>query len=492
MTRLRPAAVPAALLLAVAAFAALPLHAEAQVDVVPFGQGTHAFRRILHDLDMQPLSKGKDLYKDPSRTLLVVLGDTSVLARIPEGLRNYLNEGGAALVATDRHWEWQADSGAVVVRGEKVLNYDDEKVFGHLPECPFVKGIPQRDSPLFRTFDTHSLQPGLHHVATNRPSYLQNVQLPRGMSYMARFVEGCVYGGRWQPREDQFFAAGGDLGGGRLLVLADHSVFINDMMLQDKQFCDNIDFTYNCIDWLAGAGHGRDRVLFVEEGEIKTVFDIPLSMEEPRLPPLDAIVPVLNEKIAELEDKDALNQLLQQLMPARTVLTALVLLLTAGLAAYGFYRIARARHRVDPWAPRLDALLRQPATARTLIEQRHRTLLSKGNLWEPARAMIRQAFEAAAAPRPNWQTRAPVVCVDGRWWRARRLKRLVQRLWHVAYGSGPVLVSGREFRRLEANLAAVQAALADGSLRLEFPTQAPPVPVRPAVREESAVRGPAT
>jgi hypothetical protein len=51
-----------------------------------------------------------------------------------------------------------------------------------------------------------------------------------------------------------WFAAGGDWGekGGRILILADHSVFINDMMTPDDN--DNLEFASNCLEWLTDGG----------------------------------------------------------------------------------------------------------------------------------------------------------------------------------------------------------------------------------------------
>jgi hypothetical protein len=483
MTRLPRRLVAVACLLA-AAWPAGPRRAAAQGQPPPFGQGTHAFRRILHDLKKEPLRDAGALRDDPTHTLLIVLGDTDVLAQVPDGLEAYLSRGGAALVATDRWWQWHPTRGGEVeVFGDKVTNLDASMVYRDIPDCPYIKGFPQKDSPLFRTFGIKSLLPGLHRVATNRPSYLRHTALPGEMQYMARFVKGCDYGNpRLRGRGEQFFAAGGPVGEGRLLVLADHSVFINDMMLEPDT--DNIAFTYNCIDWLSEGGEERNRVLFLEEGEVRSFFDIPLKEEEPRLPPLDALVPLLDEKIHELEIKDAFNKLVQDMVPYRSLLAGLALALTALLAANGLYLLARSRHRIDLGAPLLDTMLRRPAAARTLMEQRYRALLYRGNLWEPARAVVRQAFEAVGwpglNPRSSGTPPAPQVQASGGWWRRRRLERLVRRLWQMAYGEKPVPVSARDFTRLATDLDEVQAALAAGALRLDFPPDPAATPPRPA------------
>jgi hypothetical protein len=171
--------------------------------------------------------------------------------------------------------------------------------------------------------------------------------------------------------------------------------------------------------------------------------------------------------------------MLQDLVSYRALLAGLALALTAFLAGDGLYLLARSRHRIDPAAPLLDSMLRRPAAARTLIEQRHRALMHRGNLWEPARAVLRRSFEAAGLPAAGTgKPAAPRVDIKGSWWQRRRLERLVRRLWQTAYGERPVPVSPREFTRLATDLDTMQEALATGTLRLQFPES--PVPRRPA------------
>ena len=66
------------------------------------------------------------------------------------------------------------------------------------------------------------------------------------------------------------------MGNGRVLVLADHSIFINEMMLPSDN--GNVEFTYNCLEWLRGdPKDGRNQVLFVEDGTINSRFEVPLK-----------------------------------------------------------------------------------------------------------------------------------------------------------------------------------------------------------------------
>src|SRR5436853_7273652 len=65
-------------------------------------EGTHVFRRILHDQELKPLESFDDLKDAPEQTILVLLGDLDQLTRMPDGLVRFLARGGAALLASDR------------------------------------------------------------------------------------------------------------------------------------------------------------------------------------------------------------------------------------------------------------------------------------------------------------------------------------------------------------------------------------------------------
>src|SRR5262249_22227280 len=70
-------------------------------------------------------------------------------------------------------------------------------------------------------------------------------------------------------------------GGGRILVLADHSVFINSMLLPQRYPNDNLSFAFNCLDWLMlGPGdEKRKYVMFMEDGRIWQNDDYNLMLQ---------------------------------------------------------------------------------------------------------------------------------------------------------------------------------------------------------------------
>jgi hypothetical protein len=472
--------------IAVVSLGATPARAAAQMSRPPFGEGTHAFRRLLYDLKMEPLTGVEPLRSEPRHTLLVVLGETDVLDQLgrrhatdilPQvgGLQDFLNRGGAALVATDRaipaHRLWN-DFGVTVTGTQVQLqdgNRPGSRQYRDINECPLLEPVEGAAPRLFgMTGVPGAADLALRNVATNRPSFLELPnRLPAGLKVLANLPEGCwpqLIRGFRPIRPALPFAVGGTVGPGRLLVLADHSLFINDMMLQDDT--DNIAFTYNCLDWLTAGKAEGTRVLFVEEGDIQTAFDIPLKETPLPLPPLNALVPLADDAIQQMEQQNAFNEVLLNLMPFDQFWVGLVVLLSALLAIYGLYRLVRARHRIEAAAPLLERVLAGSPAARSLMEQRHLALLGRGNLWEPARALARECFAAAGVTAADIRPTPPRLRVAGGWWRRRALGRLVRRLWHLAYGSRPVPVSPQEFARLPREVAEVRAALASGVLQL--------------------------
>lgn len=431
----------------------------AQSESVHWRHGTQALRVILKNLEFKPLNSLEEIQDDPGQTVLIVLGETEVLDRIPGGLKHFLSAGGAVLVATDRRpslsnnaASWEAEL-RIAVAGEPVqlAGPGSQKAYRGLEYCPIIAAEGYPAHPAFR---------GLERIATNRPSYLVDVtgdheQLP----VLARFPEGCQYGTHlvMLKRLPRRFAVGGERGPGRVLVLADHSVFINDMLLQDDN--DNIRFTYNCLAWLA-RGTPRDyRVLLIEEGEVNANFDVPVIQ-----PPIPPPGPWINDILYGAQKDDLFNRAILSQASLGKLLRGLLVVLSAGLVLYVLVRLTRARHRTESAVLSLETAVARLAPAGTGMHQRHRQMLRADNLWEAARALTRQCFEPVngTAQAPPIGNGRPVIVVKGSWLQRRSLRRQVDRLWELAYAPRPVRVSAREFRRLPAEIEQLRTALADG------------------------------
>jgi hypothetical protein len=447
-----------------------PARTSAQPPTRRFQEGTNAFRHILHQKKLQPIRDELtfDLVLSgagqcaPSQTLLIVLGDTSILDGLLRGrLRTYIAEGGAALIATDRLTGRELERAfGIGVSGTFVtVPPTSSSAYRGSAECPFVKVLARwHPSLMFQALDR---------IATNRPSYLVLTDQPRLLP-LAGYPEDSEPANvpdmskrpvvRFMP---PLFAVGGQLTAGRVLVLADHSVFINDMMLKTDN--DNVAFATLCIDWLTESGK-RDRVLFVEEGTVQTSFEVPLKeLPPPPLPSLEQIEEAAEQILLEMEEQDALHRILYDNVSGEGVLRSLLLMLSVGLLAYGMVRLLRGRHRIEPHAPLLETSLARLAPETPLVDQRHRALLRDGNLWEPAREFARHCLAAVAAPATTGAP--PALTVHGGWWRRWALRRRVLQLWQLAYDNRPRRISPQEFGRLVGQINRLKQAWAEGSWR---------------------------
>src|SRR5712692_4617281 len=293
--------------LALAFVVLMPISAAAQNASVPFEQGNHAFRCVLYKLGLEPLKDEKSL---DANSILIVFGETQRLDsdKIPGGLEEFLNKGGAVLIATDRsHKEkWQEKLRIKLV--DKFVNApkDSDLAYRGIPECPWV--IPSH-------VDEISIFQNLDSVATNKPAYLLNHS--KELKTLAKFSGDCWVDRRgsrvllrdYEPREPAAFAAGGPHGAGKILILSDHSVFINEMMIQQDN--DNFDFADHCIRWLMDRGKNqeeRKQVLFLDEGETIDNFNVPLTLADVPRPPID----VVNQFLVKLEQENFFNRLILQ------------------------------------------------------------------------------------------------------------------------------------------------------------------------------------
>ncbi len=451
MSRVSLGAALAALLLAA------PAPTQEQRAVVP-PDGTQYFRNLLHLHGLKPLPRASDLAQaQPRETLLIVFGSLEGLdaaAHRPGGLRAFVNAGGAVLIASDRRdagWGGRLNELGLFLSGRDVLA-PPEHAYRGTPECPLLQQWRVPNHPIFA-----GITEG---IATNRPSHVRPAFVPPGrprfappgrpaLIALASFPPGC---------HDRFDVALGNAAfivgtsadadsPGKILVVAGHGTFINDMMAA----ADNAVFARNCVHWLTDQGK-RKHVLFVEDGEVLTGLNVPLTRVP--VPPLK----VVNRALRAMEEENLFNRLLLDNVGRERVLRVLLVGASVLLAFCGLYRLVRAHHRGEPAGPLVAVRVGQDETGVPLAVRRHRAQVVENNFAEAARDLARLCFEESAGARPA----APPTVVRG----GRRLRRLVARLWRVAYGE-PEPVSARRFEGVAVAAGQVRAALADGSLRFE-------------------------
>ncbi len=435
-------------------------HAAAQAVRVPFGEGTHAFRAVLNKEGLKPLAYPESFDRNPANRVLIILGQSDFLDPwCTDGtLQGFLQGGGAALIATDRATPESLRTALDVHVAGEIVSANPVDCWDELPACPFVRERPsanQTRHPIFR-----GLSEPLR-LATNNPSYLTK-WFP-----LSDIAELPITGNGRRMRQQSArlrFACARDIGRGRLLVLADHSIFINDMMLQTDN--DNIGFAFNVVRWLDDAGNGKRRteVLFYDDGHLQTEFNVSLDYPPPAVPPL---VPLADEIVAGLERENAFNKtLLEMTGGSWPILRTIAGLLTVGLLLFGLYHFLQGRYRPEARVPRLPGRLGAGTAALPAVERRHQAVIAQGNLAEAARELAHQAF-AAAGLTPTADSPAPAVSVTG-WaplgtW---RWGREVRSLWMLAARGPAHRVSPAALRRLDGTLHKLLAAIAAGQVRL--------------------------
>ena len=497
-----------ALLAVLVATAAAPAQRNAQParDLTEFEIGTHALRFILNNLANRKLVPlGEDNARpDPKNTLVVVFGNPAPLDKLHDrlgGLRKWVEDGGALWVATDFTTPpiLKREFG-VGVNGNKLLLPDGgtQDVYAGVPEFPFVHwdraaGPPfvEQGPPVFRG------EPALP-VATDVPSYLElsDEAWPDVRAFLSA---DCTFAGPVRNRGDALrfhgqswpLAYSRELGKGRVLVIADHSIFINMMfqLQQQTRTLGNLDFAYRCAEWLQTPPGEiiptRKQILFYEDGAVQTNFHIPFrQVPGMPLPPPETLMGMIDQALhgleeegtfAKMEEDDIFNETVESVMaaiplwkwaaPEEKIWTLAVIGCSIVLGIYGFLRLGGFRHRHDATGPLLADLLSKQGSAGTILAARHEALVREGNLWEAARDLVRQMF-ASAGTAPDSGSTPPTIEVRGSWWRRWRTRARWRTMWRLARSARPVRVSPRRFASLVKQVRELRTALADGAVRI--------------------------
>lgn len=453
--------------------------------------GTEMFRWLLHVRGIKPVADNEISPFAPGPIpgddlIVIVLGDPQEVWPGTTQLSwaaNALKDGGAALVASDTALNLGREftrAPGLEVTGKSVRGKGPDILFQGKEACPFVvpwRKLPPR-GPHWDLFE------GLEQVATNKPSYLS---LPAGrgvfLDPIAHFPPGCrqVEGNQRLIPDFAVFAAGAS---GpvhdpyRFLVLADPSVFINEMLLQSPN---NLEFAYRVTGYLQDAGgKKRTRCLFVQNGQVVTEFDTLKSVMRPQQPliPLpniaqlqDKIVDAGNQIIDKLQENNTHNRLLlgntpeRQARSLRSIVSGLLFLGCLWAAVMILSRLWKARQPTDTRAAPPGGLPVSPKgdPPAGVFDRRQRELLRRNNIYEPVRAAVREMFAAAVAPADAGR-RLPKVVISDLVRRTDTLRDALTELWKIGYGPARV-VSVQRWQVLEPLFERVRRAHADGKWR---------------------------
>lgn len=258
------------------------------------------FQGLLEQSGLNPVSSIPDVFVTPDKAVVVLTGQISS-SFPPRLIERFCARGGHLLVACDtgfsagRIAEFQ--EGPVVVRGSqnRYLNFED---------CIVVTDFPAE----------HPITNGVQKLIFNRTGWLKKPRwfLPAWQQLANLPVNVSPRSSRSQPVMLQVETT--DSMKGRLLVLADHSVFTNGMLWHG----DNALFAIQVAEWLAESD--RDQLLFISDGQALSGF---LNSPAFQPPPMDIPTPkadlatmlkyitaLANNVVKTSQEKNLTNELL--------------------------------------------------------------------------------------------------------------------------------------------------------------------------------------
>ncbi len=429
---------------------------DAGIDPI-YAAGTHAFRNILHRVQqehqmevlpsIEALAQGK-----PNRTAIVILGDLpdSTVIRlnntlISGGLPGFVMNAGALFVASDEYSKAYHNGFGVTINGTLLRNPFSRQVFSNLESMPLVQPAKETNGeiPVFE---------GLHVVATNLPSYLE-LEPNSPLTPLAHLPKGTIAddGSAPLPGGSLVFAAGGIYSEthGRALFLADHSVFINCMLLQDED--DNAVFANRCLEWLVhaeGDAPERNRILYLENGEPVTNLNVSL---QPGLlfdeHSVDQLVHGVDGFIAGQEQNDTLDRWLQRI-PRKTWLAIAAIGGSVVTLLLVLQRLSLRRFRAEPGVELFSVAALRYGPSRLPLRDRTAEMHREGKFSDAARGVLQQFFMEVAPPgSTTGTTRPPTVRPRGQPAQEARLNSWLRDLWHLAYGP-PQSISAARFQNV--------------------------------------------
>jgi hypothetical protein len=462
-------------------------------------EGTEVFRFLLHEKKLQPVAQSQtsDVLSFPQSSLIIVLGDTSSLWRVVSSsqLDNFLRQGGAILIASDgantrrpsaRDQGWGQQFGIAITGNQ--LTAGDNYLYRATSGRPLVRPLaapPFRDaaSPwdIVEGMDEDGRRAD-RKIATDLPSEMYRMADPQGyiVNELAAYPRGTrrLDDGQEVPRSRFAISLRANFGPGRMLVYADHSVFVNGMLgFVDDETAEkgysfdngNFEFTNRTIDWLQGGGaERRTRCLFIEDGRVidKFAIEIPQPPKPPipNLPP-DVLANILlhhsNAIIDEAEKKNYFNRMIEGYLGFPRLVRIFLIIVTLLFLFAGLRWLARGLRKAEPSATLTRAVQAGLLPRGGVLRQRTQAQIEIGNLYEAARRRVRSRFDILGG-RPGPSGEIPPVLTANDLPDGPLLHQTIRWLWVVGYGDTPVNITAGEWDRLNALLERMSARAARG------------------------------
>ncbi len=442
--------------------------------------GMEYFRHKLHEADFKPLRSWNDfLSTNPERTVIVLVGPRSVQQffsdrRTVIELQAMVANGAAILIATDQSTERTSlsDLFHVKITGEMVTA-NAEDCFRGKAYHPFVSKLPdfrgQEDSPTQMFQELSGAGEGA--LATNYPSVLQITSDRIRTMPLADYPGSARSAKRQLTGRVDLFAAGGFYQRGRYLALADHSIFLNQMLLATSDGTDllnsNLAFTIDCIDWLKGP-QKRDRCYFIEDGNVRTDFELKFpNVDDSDLERILKLMMFLeangngNRIIQMAQEENLFNSIITSFISSREIVRAVIIVLVCLSMFFALWLTIRNRAGPDPARALVTPELAAMIPKGDVLRQRFDSLHEVENIYEAARHLIRD-FLAGMNAEPDEHGLPPKLVIEDGYADEEGLRRKLGRLWRIAYDSEPVKVTPESWKTIKEDLKEVLTDADDG------------------------------
>jgi hypothetical protein len=433
---------------------------------------TDIFRDALFRKEVKALRNVAEVGYDPEHTIIILLGEKSLRLLDYWDVNDAVRRGAALLVASDQSSAGTRLSALVGVEiSGELVDAEANDCYRGRPYYPFVipfKAWRQIDKSSPRTIFQALDSSGPGALVTNNASVLHlrknHFARPEPLAgYPLSAHRPNRVDDKFDPDND-YFAAGGQLGEGRYLVLADHSIFLNSMVWR-PEVNSNLFFMQDCISWLQGE-EKKNRCLFIEDGEVKTEFKLNVPDEELSdwqkfMLAKNIIEKHGNEILTELQQRDSFNDVLTRFVGYRPILRFFIVAFTAFIVLFGLLMLVRGRTGPDPARTLVSPELAAMIPRGNVLRQRFDAQLDVENVYEAARHLVRD-FLGGLDAEPDANGLPPQLIVEDGYLDEAGLRRRIARLWRIGFDNVPVTVAPDDWSELTQDLHDVLADADDG------------------------------
>jgi len=397
----------------------------------------------------------------PRQTAVVLMGDlnripTDLLAR----LQKFLDCGGVALVASDKGASFKS---LFRISDDTFEAQEDEAAYQGFPDCPVVHAFRPGTAVL----------DGVNSLVANRTGVISRIddrfgnwsilaRLPELINHRSRRRSQAPLIAEWKSRKRE---------GGRLMLMADHSILINGMLWHG----DNARLAVNLADWLSTGK--RKEVAFIVDGkpakamlalppelsdDLPTVEDLPAPTLRDllNLPP-EVLLNFANRFAAGMEDADVMNDLLaNQPADLPTPQYRQVLYVAAGVLAVIY--LLRLMGKVGS-----RPMTRPPRSVGQSVNLNRSRALSSGELHTAGRELAQGALRqlTGSSDPQDWIISVSDVEIDTGVIRRIFVRENLKRLRKFATSSKRLDTTPRALKRLAKSIANVASLQKAGRLR---------------------------